>query len=249
LPEQQLEEYMMKSWLAVLILSSCCWAQIHIGGHSLNLPKRKAPKGGSPEVQLQGTTAGTQASPVDDSTTQTLTFALQNIDDSQGVNVHVQNGCTSIQPAQKISAGVYKVIVSVDDTLIAGNCGITFESIATKDAGTFYLYFKAGDLNKIAPDFVKFRQAKSFTFKFDDGEVLETKVTQATDKGNDATTLVLSGGPPPLMIAAAEYPNKFGTAFKQCVLKGTLKDGIATLVVTNPSPFCKIKSATVTAGD
>lgn len=240
---------MMKRLLSILVLSGCCFAQIHIGGHSLNLPKRKAAKGGSPEVQLQGTTAGTQGSPVDSGSTQTLTFVLQNIDDNQGVNVHVEKGCNLTQPAEKVASLTYKVGVSVDSSLIAHDCGITFESIATKDAATFYLYYKAGDISKIAPDFVKFRHAKSLNFKMDDGQTIETKVTQTADHNDDSTTLALSGGPNPVMVAAVEYPDKFETTIGQCVLQGKLKDGVATLAPTNPSPFCKIKTVTVTAGD
>lgn len=239
---------MKKRWLSILLLSGCCFGQIHIGGHSLNLPKRKSPKGGSPEAVLQGT-AGTQGSPVDNGSTQTLTFVLQNIDDSQGVNLHVQQGCTSNQAPEKVAPLTYKVVITVEKSLIAQDCGITFESVATKDAGTYYLYYTAGDINKIAPDFVKFRHAKSFTFKTDDGQTVAGKVTNSADKGDDSTTLMLEGGPNHMMVVAVEFPDKFETTIGPCILQGKLKDGVGNLVSTNPTFLCKLKSATVTAGE
>lgn len=239
---------MMKQLLAILILSGCCFAQIHIGGHSLNLPKRKNAKGGSPEAVLQGT-AGSQTSPVDSGSTTSLTFVLQNIDDSQGVNLHVQQGCTANGAPEKVAALTYKVSITVESSLIAHDCGITFESVATKDAGTYYFYYKAGNINQIAPDFVKFRKAGSFTFKTDDGQTIAAKVTNTADKDNDSTTLVLAGGPNGMMAAAVEFPDKFETTIGYCVLQGKLKNGVATLVPYNPSPLCKIKTVTVTAGN
>jgi hypothetical protein len=239
---------MKKRWLSILVLSSCCWAQIHVGGHSLNLPKRKNPKGGSPEAVLQGT-AGSQESPVDSGSTQILTFVLQNIDDSQGLNLHVQQGCTSNQAPEKVAPLTYKVAITVESSLMAHDCGITFESVATKDAGTYYLHYKAGDINKIAPDFVKFRHAGSFTFKTDDGQTLTAKVTKTADHNDDSTTLMLSGGPNGMMVVAVEFPDKVETAIGPCVMQGKLKDGVGNLISTNPTFMCKLKSATVTAGN
>lgn len=242
---------MKKLWLSVLILSGCCcWGQIHIGGHKLNLPVRKnSGEGGTPQVTLQGNAGASESSALPSGTTQSVTFTVQRLDESKGIKAHADYGCLVDQQAEKVSPGVYKINLVLEPNQEAGKCLVILESVATKEAGSLNIFYLPVDVNTAAPDFAKFRAAKAFTFKTDDGQTINATVSQTQNKNDKETTMMLAGGPQGMMVLALQYPNKVMTTITYCILEGTLKGSVATLEPSknSPSPLCKIKTATVTA--
>jgi hypothetical protein len=241
---------MKKLWLPVLMLSGCCWGQVHIGGHKLNLPGRKDNgQGGTPQVTLQGNAGASESSALPSGTTQPVTFTVQRLDESQGIKAHADYGCHVDQQAEKVSPGVYKINLVLEPNKEAGKCFVSMESIATKEAASINVFYLPVEVNTAAPDFAKFRAAKGFTFKTDDGQTIHATVSQAETKSDKETMIMLAGGPQGMMVLALQYPDKVMTTITYCVLEGTLKGPVATLEPSknSPSPLCKIKTATVTA--
>jgi hypothetical protein len=228
--------------IALFAIPSVCSAQFPIHKPSFGVKRASA---SSPEVSLAGPVGGSQSSPLSSNSPQTVTFNVQNMDESKGVSVNVGSPCHADATPQQAGPGVYKVALTFDTVNNTDTCSVEFRSLANSYTADLKIWVAATQTD---PGVAIFEAANTIVIHTNTGQTIQAPVSmRQSPPGANMAMLMLNTDQGTIMVTVVA-PNKIQVNLNGCLLQGNITGPSASTQAMAGMPGCNgVSSATIQA--